>query len=459
MTAAEQFRAAAQAKSGDLRHRAVVQKNIGTYEAKVAEGKRRFADWPNARARAAAVKWEAVNHLDRYLEQFERAVLANGGHVHWAEDAAQARQLVLALARQHGVRRVVKSKSMVTEEIHLNDALAAAGIHTVETDLGEYICQLRREPPYHIVTPVMHLTRADVAATFGLPATTSAEEITGLVRDRLRREFLAADMGITGANFLVADTGMIAITENEGNARLSYSLPRLHVAITGIEKLIPRFEDLALLWPLLATSGTGQPLTVYNSLVSAPRPGGEFHVILLDNGRTRLLADAEQRDALHCIRCGACLNACPVYKTIGGHSYGTTYQGPIGSVITPHLRGAAEWSHLPYASSLCGACTEVCPVGIELHHHLLHNRRNAVRQKLDHPLQRLAFRLWRWTMQSPTRYRLAGKFAALADHLGFRPPRDFPMPAGQTFRDWWNQSAPLPVRRGEGQGEGPAHHP
>ncbi len=439
MSAGSQFTAAATAKAGDRRHRGVIQKATGTYDAKVAEGKLRFADWQNARAIAAGKKWDAINHLDRPLEQFERMVRANGGHVHWAEDSAQARQIVLDLARHRGVRKVVKSKSMVTEEIHLNDALEAAGIQSVETDLGEYICQLRREPPYHIVTPVMHLTKADIAQTFGVPATTTAEEITMIARDRLRQEFLAADMGITGANFLVADTGMVAITENEGNARLSFSLPRLHVAITGIEKIVPRFEDLALLWPLLSTSGTGQPLTVYNSLVSGPRPGGEFHVILLDNGRTRLLADAEQRDALHCIRCGACLNACPVYKNIGGHSYGTTYQGPIGSVITPHLRGAAEWSHLPYASSLCGACTDVCPVKIDLHHHLLHHRRNSIRQKLDHPLQRLAFKAWLWTMQSPARYRLAGKLAALAGHLGFQPPRHFPMPTGQTFRSWWNK--------------------
>ena len=441
MSASSQFLDAARQKAGDLRHRAVIQKAIGAYDAKVAEGKARFTDWQNARAIAAGRKWDAINHLDRYLEQFERTVIANGGQVHWAEDSAQARQIVLDLARQRGVRKVVKSKSMVTEEIHLNDALEGAGIHTVETDLGEYICQIRGEPPYHIVTPVMHLTKGDIAQTFhdklGTPLTDSAEELTMIARARLRQEFVTADMGITGANFLVADTGMIAITENEGNARLSFSLPRIHVAITGLEKIIPRFEDLALLWPLLSTSGTGQSLTVYNSLVSGPRPGGEFHVILLDNGRTRLLADAEQRDALHCIRCGACLNVCPVYKNIGGHSYGTTYQGPIGSVITPHLRGTQEWSHLSYASSLCGACTDVCPVKIDLHHHLLHNRRNAVRQQFDNPLQRLAFRLWLWTMQSPGRYRLAGKFAALAGHLGFKPPRHFPMPTGATFRQWW----------------------
>ena len=246
----------------------------------------------------------------------------------WAETAEDARAHILQLARQHGVEKVVKSKSMTTEEIHLNDALEAAGIHTVETDLGEYICQIRGEPPYHIVTPVMHLTKADIARTFqeklGTPPTDSAEELTMIARARLRQEFLTADMGITGANFAIADTGMVAITENEGNARLSFSLPRVHVAIVGIEKLIPRFEDLALFWPLLSGSGTGQAITAYSSLIGGPRQEREadgpreFHVILLDNGRTRLLADSEQRDALHCIRCGACLNACPIYKGPSG---------------------------------------------------------------------------------------------------------------------------------------------
>ena len=339
---------------------------------------------------------------------------------------------------------------MTTEEIHLNEALEEAGIEPVETDLGEYICQLRREPPYHIVTPVMHLTKADIAQTFAVPAATSAEDLTMIARAKLREAFLSADMGVTGANFAVADTGMIAITENEGNARLSFSLPKLHVAIVGIEKLIPRFEDLALLWPLLSTSGTGQALTAYNSVIGGPRQSGEpdgpeeFHVILLDNGRTRLLADAEQRDALHCIRCGACLNACPVYKNIGGHTYATTYSGPIGSVITPHLRDEKEWSHLSFASSLCGACTDVCPVRVDLHHHLLHNRRNAVQNKFDHPLQRLIFRVWLWAMQTPAVYRLGG----LAFRLGFARPlltpwtktRNFPEPPQQSFRDWWEEN-------------------
>jgi L-lactate dehydrogenase complex protein LldF len=434
----QQFERAATRLAADLRHRGIIRRNIASYDAAVARGKARFADWQEARSVAAQIKWEAINHLDRYLEQFERKVIENGGQVHWAETSDEARQIVLQIARRHGVTKVVKSKSMVTEEIHLNAALEAAGIRTVETDLGEYICQLRGEPPYHIVTPVMHLTKADIAQTLGAPATATAEELADIARQRLRQDFLTAEMGITGANFAVADTGMIAITENEGNARLSFSLPKIHVAVFGIEKLIPRFEDLALLWPLLATSGTGQALTAYNSLVGGPRRDGEpdgpeeFHVVLLDNGRTRLLADAEQRDALHCIRCGACLNVCPVYKIVGGHAYGTTYQGPIGSVITPHLRGE-EWSHLSYASSLCGACTDVCPVRIDLHHHLLHNRRNAVAGKLDSPLQRLAFKLWLWAMQSPGRYRLA----ALA--LPLLRIWNVPRPARQSFRDYWRK--------------------
>ena len=453
----EKFNHDATVKTADLHHRAVIQKAIATYDTAVARGRLRFADWQNARSRAAAIKWETINHLDRYLEEFERNVLANGGHVFWAKTAEDARAHVLQLARQHKVEKVVKSKSMTTEEIHLNDALETAGIHTVETDLGEYICQLRGEPPYHIVTPVMHLTKTDIARTFqeklGTPLTDSAEELTMIARARLRQEFLTADMGITGANFAIADTGMVAITENEGNARLSFSLPRVHVAVVGIEKLIPRFEDLALFWPLLAGSGTGQAMTAYSSLIGGPRHESEadgpqeFHVVLLDNGRTRLLADAEQRDALHCIRCGACLNACPVYKNIGGHAYNTTYQGPIGSVITPHLRDAEEWSHLPYASSLCGACTDVCPVRIDLHHHLLHNRRNAVEKKFDGPIQRLLFRAWLATMQSPTAYAIASRLGNLALRWGLAQSllkpwttnRDFPTPPKQSFKDYWRQ--------------------
>ncbi len=458
-TPRQQFIEDAARVSGDLHHRQVIQRNMAFYHAAVARNRQRFADWQEARSQAARIKWDVIHHLDQYLEQFERHVLLNGGHVHWAETSEQAREIVLAIARRHQVRSVVKSKSMVTEEIHLNAALEQAGIRAVETDLGEFICQLRGEPPYHIITPVMHLTRAEIARVFqeklGAPLVETAQELAGIARVNLRREFRRADMGVTGANFLVADTGMIAITENEGNARLSFSLPRVHVAIAGIEKIVPRLEDLALFWPLLAYSGTGQFLTGYNSLIAGPRsdtePDGprEFHVILLDNGRTRWLADSEQRDTLHCIRCGACLNACPVYRTVGGHSYQTTYQGPIGSVITPHLRGLDSWAHLSQASSLCGNCTDVCPVRVDLHRHLLHNRRNFTGQHFDCPLQRMAFRVWLWIMQSPMRYRLAGRLAALAMRLGLarvlaRPwtgTRDLPVPPNQSFRDWWRSQS------------------
>ncbi|MGD0016979.1 MAG: LutB/LldF family L-lactate oxidation iron-sulfur protein [Verrucomicrobiia bacterium] len=455
MNAAQQFRRAAAKKAADPRHRAVLEKNIATYDDAVARGRTRYAGWENARSTAAQIKWKAINHLDSYLEQFERAVVENGGHVFWAETAEDARRYIVELAQQRGVQKVVKSKSMVTEEIHLNAAFAAAGIEPVETDLGEFICQLRGESPYHILTPIMHLTKTDVAILFherfGTPLTATAGELAGVAREQLRKVFLSADMGVTGANFLVADTGMVALSTNEGNGRLSVSLPRIHVVVAGIEKVIPHFEDLAVLWPVLAQVGTGQGVTAYNTLVGAPRRDGEpdspteFHVVLLDNGRTRLLADVEQRDALHCIRCGACLNACPVYKNIGGHAYGTTYQGPIGSVITPHLRDACEWSHLSYASSLCGACTGVCPVRIDVHRHLLHNRRNAVRRKFDNPLQRLAFKAWCWVMQDATRYRITGKLARLAIRFGLAAPlakawmqgRELPEVPEQSFRELW----------------------
>lgn len=441
--AAQQFKNTTRAAVQQAERRAVIRRNIGSYHQKVAEGKRRFLNWELARARAAARKQQVLANWDRYLEQFEANVIANGGRVHWAETADDARRIVLTIARQHDVRSVVKSKSMVTEEIHLNTALEQAGIRVVETDLGEFVCQIRGEAPFHIVTPIMHLSRQEVAETFreklDPSASDRAEELTMIARQRLRAAFLEAEMGVTGANFLIAETGQIAITENEGNARLCFSVPPLHVVLAGIEKLLPSVDDLALFWPLLATSGTGQPMTVYNSLIAGPPPGGELHVVLVDNGRTRLWAAPEQREALRCIRCGACLNICPVYQNIGGHSYGTTYQGPIGSVVTPLLRDDDDWSHLSYASSLCGACTDVCPVGIHLHHHLLANRRDAVARRLDAWWQRWLFRSWLWVMRTPVRYRWVGRFAAWAGMVGFRAPRGFPVPAGRTFRDWWRQ--------------------
>jgi L-lactate dehydrogenase complex protein LldF len=296
----------------------------------------------------------------------------------------------------------------VTEELHLNKFLTANGIESVETDLGEYIQQLDDEPPYHIVTPAMHKSKEDVAKLFseklGTPSNLTPTELTLVAREKLREKYRDAEIGITGANFILADIGGIALTENEGNGRLSCSYPKTHIVITGIEKVIPSVHDLALFWPLLSTYGTGQKITVYNSIITGPKQKDEvdgpeeMYVILLDNGRTNILANEKTRESLYCIRCGACLNACPVYKNIGGHTYGTTYSGPIGAVITPHLKQMDEWKHLSYASSLCGNCTEVCAVKINLHELLLENRAEAVEQKASSFAERIAWKFWRKAM-------------------------------------------------------------
>lgn len=425
-----QFFHDAKTKSVDVELRQIVRRGIDHYDLAVERGKARFTDWEAARQRCHEIRWEAINHLDRYLLEFEERVKNRGGHVFWAETAEEARKYVLDLATNAGVRTVVKSKSMVAEEIHLNDALEKREIKVWETDLGEFIVQLRREPPFHIVTPAMHLTREQITKLFreklGGVEAEDPPSLVAVARRALRRAFFSAEMGITRANFLVADSGMIAITSNEGNARLCASLPRIHVAIVGIEKVVPRLEDLAILWPVLATAGTGQPITCYNTLVGGPRAPGEidgpeeFHVVLLDNGRTRLLADVEQREALHCIRCGACLNACPVFRSIGGHAYGTVYSGPIGSVIMPHLGSLGAYQHLSYASSLCGTCTEVCPVKIDLHRHLLQNRRNAVEESLRPRSEKISMRLWQWAMLDAGRFRRLGWAVRMVMRLTYR---------------------------------------
>jgi L-lactate dehydrogenase complex protein LldF len=412
-SAAQEFLRAAAIKSVDLGHRQTIRRAIDHYDAAVEHTRGRFNDWEAARQRCHEIKWEAVNHLDRYLEEFEGHVRTRRGHVFWAETSEQAQQYITDLALRRGVRTVVKSKSMVTEEIHLRPALEREGFKVFETDLGEFIVQLRNEPPYHIMTPAMHLTRSEIADLFkrklGGVDSDDPQGLVAAARRELRKAFFSAEMGVSGANFLVADSGMIALTTNEGNGRLGTSLPRIHVAVAGIEKVIPRIEDLAVLWPVVALSATGQSIACYNTLIGGPRgpnePDGpeEFHVVLLDNGRSELLADAEQRDVLHCIRCGACLNACPVFRTIGGHTYATTYPGPIGSVLTPNLRGGGRFQHLPFASSLCGACTDVCPVKIDLHHHLLHNRRNISGRAKGPISERIAFKLWRWAMMNSRR--------------------------------------------------------
>jgi L-lactate dehydrogenase complex protein LldF len=401
---AASFIAKSTIKAADLEHRRKINFNISKYNAVVPIGKSQFTDVNITRERAKNIKWEAIENLDKYLLEFEQKITARGATVIWANDTAEAQEAIGKICRERNCKTLVKSKSMVTEEIHLNDFLEASGIESVETDLGEYIQQLDGEPPYHIVTPAMHKSKEDVAKLFakklGTKPDLTPEELTQVARIKLREKYTEAQVGVTGANFLIADVGGIAITENEGNGRLSCAWPKTHIAVVGIEKMIPSMHDLPLFWPLLATYGTGQKVTVYNSILTGPKQAGEsdgpeeMFVILLDNGRTNLLANPTAREALYCIRCGACLNACPVYKNIGGHSYETTYSGPIGKVITPYLSGVDEYKHLSNASSLCGNCTEVCPMRINLHELLLDNRHEAVTQGTSTLAERVAWKAW-----------------------------------------------------------------
>ncbi|MBS1628117.1 MAG: iron-sulfur cluster-binding protein [Bacteroidetes bacterium] len=405
MSNASSFIAKSTIKAADLDHRRKINFNISKYNAAVPLGKQQFNNGMLARERAKNAKWRAIENLDKNLEQFEKLITARGAKVIWAENADQALEAVGKICKEKNCKTLVKSKSMVTEEIHLNHYLQQQGIESIETDLGEYIQQLDNEPPYHIVTPAMHKSKEDIARLFadklGVPGGLTPEELTLVARKTLREKYIQAEVGVTGANFILCDVGGIAITENEGNARLSCAWPKTHIAIVGIEKVLPSINDLALFWPLLATYGTGQQITSYNTIVLGPKQPTEtdgpeeMYVILLDNGRTNLLANTIAREALYCIRCGACLNACPVYKNIGGHSYGTTYSGPIGKVITPHLRGMNEYKHLSYASTLCGNCTEVCPVRINLHELLLENRHEAVTEGDSTLAERIAWKAWK----------------------------------------------------------------
>lgn len=454
-----QFKRDAARLSADLVHRQRLQTAMGKYVSARSPRQAAFHDWEEARQTAAETKWDALNHLDEHLLAFEKNASARGTKVHWASNSEQAREIIVSIIKSKNARAIIKSKVMTSEEIHLNQLLESLGYDVVESDLGEYIQQLKGEAPYHFVFPCMHLSREEISKLFtnklGTATTHDPEALTMIARQVLRDKYIAADIGITGANFIIAETGMLSITENEGNARLTGALPKVMISLVGIEKVLPRLADLALFLPMLSTAGTGQPLTCYNSMYAGPRQPGEsdgpeeWHVVLLDNKRTCLLADPEQRDALHCIRCGACLNVCPIFKNIGGLSYGTTYQGPIGSVITPHFRGLQDWKHLSASSSLCGACTETCPVKINLHHHLLHNRRNAVQQKRGF-LEGMLWRGYAFAMNQPAIYRClsiigrwlqplhplvkGGKFDPVAS---WTRSRELPQVPPQTFRDYW----------------------
>jgi len=464
--ASQEFLRKAVVKSSDLEHRAIIQRGMASYDAAVAKGKLRFANWEAARTRCAEIKAEGIANLGKYLTEFEQHILDRGGHVHWAENAEQANNYVVELARARKVKTVVKSKSMVTEEIHLSAALEKIGITVWETDLGEFIVQLRNEPPYHIVTPAMHLSRRQIADLFREKLGENVEDadparLVAAARVALRRAFFSAEMGISGANFLVADSGMVAISTNEGNGRLTTTIPPIHVVVTGIEKVIPRLSDLATLWPVLATSGTGQPITTYSTLIRGARVAGEpdgpeeFHVVLVDNGRTWLLANPETEEVLKCIRCGACLNICPIFRQVGGHTYGTIYPGPIGSIYTPRTAGLSEWGHLSYACSLCTACKGVCPVKIDLPKQLLLSRRDFIAAGNVKPAERAGFAGFRWAVASARRFRLMGwmarKAMAVVKALGlsggaldpmrmwtqYRTPMTVPK---QSFRAWWREN-------------------
>ncbi|KAA3659229.1 MAG: iron-sulfur cluster-binding protein [Calditrichaeota bacterium] len=399
------FMREAKSMAGNEIHRAKIKKAITSYEIQVdGMKKQQFQDWNAAREVAAGIKNEVLANLPEMLQEFEEKLTSRGATVLWAENAEQARHYIEEIISRHNARKVVKSKSMTTEEIELNEYLESRGIENWESDLGELIVQLADEKPYHIVTPAMHKSKQEIARLFveklGIEYTENAEELTMAARAHLRRAFVTADIGITGANFIIAEEGAIVMTENEGNGRLGMACPKVHIAIAGIEKMLPRLADLSLFLPLLTTSGTGQQLTGYNSIVRGPKsaaePDGpeEMIVILLDNGRSNIYAQDHFREVLRCIRCGACLNACPVFRSVGGHTYATTYQGPVGSIITPQLRGMAAWQHLAHACSLCGACTEVCPVGIDLHPLLLETRWQADKEHAASKKWQFAIKMW-----------------------------------------------------------------
>ena len=422
---------------------------------------------PELRERAYRIKQKTMANLDRYLEEMADNVEARGGNVFFAEDGEAVVRYIGDLARRKGAKVITKSKSMATEEIELNRRLeegyADLDLEIVETDLGEWIAQLAGDHPSHIVGPILHMNRKRItevlSETAGERLPPDVEALGSFARKRLREKFLSADIGITGANFGVAETGTVATITNEGNARLVTSVPPVHVVVMGIEKIIPRFEDLSVFTRLLARSGTGQKLTVYTNFITGPRDEGELdgaaelHLILMDNGRSNLLG-TDFEEALYCIRCGACLNVCPVYRQTGGHAYGSTYSGPIGAVITPLLKGTKEAKDLPFASSLCGACWEACPVGIPLHDLLLKLRNRQVQEGVRGRGERLAFKGFENTMKSPALYKISGKMGRVAQRplkqdgsvrplpgpLGaWTDTRELPPLAEKSFRDLWKE--------------------
>jgi L-lactate dehydrogenase complex protein LldF len=460
ITARIDFRANTQAVSPAMV--AATQKNARTALLKRSEVVVEFGEerWQQLRRAGRELRLHALTHLDRYLSMVEENVIAAGGHVHWARDAEEAHSIVLDIAMQNSVRNIVKVKSMVTEEIELNHALEGRGIRVYETDLGEFIVQLAGQRPSHITAPALHMTKEEVAALFREKLKVDAQPdpklLTEIARQRLRKEFLTAEMGISGGNFLVAETGTLILVTNEGNGRMCTSLPPIHVAIVGIEKVIPDWESAAVMLKLLARSVSGSKITAYNTFITGVRKDGprEFHLVLLDNGRTQILRDEIARETLMCIRCGACMNICPVYNQVGGHAYGAVYPGPIGSILTPLLIGTRIAGGLPFASTLCGACSDICPVMIPITEILLHLRRRFVEgddfegSSISGTLKAIA-KAGRYVLGSPSLYRLGARMGKI-----FQAPLrsgDW-IAAMPSPLDRWTMARPFPAFRGDFRG-------
>lgn len=421
-----------------------------------------FGNWEAWRERGEAIRMHTIANLDVYLDQFSERLAQTGAHVHFAADAADAIASVDDIVQKSGAKKVVKSKSMVSEEIHVNHHLESMGVNVVETDLGEYIIQLAHETPSHIIIPAIHKNRAQIRDLFeaagGEHLTTETRDLTAFARQKLREEFLSADIGITGCNFGIAESGSIVLFTNEGNADMVMNLPKTHIVIMGMERILPTFADLEVMAHLLPKSATGQNVITYMSTITGPKRlddidgATDMHVIILDNGRSTQLGDPEFQAVLHCIRCGACLNVCPVYRQIGGHAYGSVYPGPIGAVLSPRLNDGEPFRDLAYASSLCGACHEACPVRIPLHDMLVHERQRQVAAGHGKAAERVAFGGFQRIFAKPGRYRFAvrmartfqgavvrdGKISAQIGPLaGWTKTRDFPAVPKQSFRDIW----------------------
>ena len=471
----ERFRARARAALYDERLREALERSTRLFAERRRAAVAEVEDWEELREKAQRIREEVLRHLDHYLDQFGQRAEEAGAHVHWARTSAEACEIVTGIAKRIDAKRVVKTKSAVAEEIGLKAALAAAGFPPLETDLGEWIVQLAGESPSHLLVPAIHHSKEELGQVFGNAFEISPPEgevaLTRVARERLRREFARADLGITGVNFGIAETGSIVLVENQGNIRLATTLPRVHVAVMGIEKILPRFQHLAPFLRVLPRSASGQHLTSYQSILTGPSAivgdegPDELHIVLLDNGRSTLAGDPITRSSLACIRCGACLNACPVYREIGGHAYGSVYPGPIGSVLTPQLAGLDCARQLPFASSLCGACLEVCPVKIDIPELLLElrarvvgaQRRAEIEPDASHQQQNRVFTLWSWAVSSPKRYRWLSRIARTKSDLGtdeeradglttklapaliaWTAVRDLHPLAERTFREIWN---------------------